>query len=110
MTQKEHKDIYIASAIGGLGLVLIWLYLYGGTSVALAVPEDQQTAPPLADTSPYNYNVAPYDPGPPISFAFPPIPDVGGGSTGIGCGCGCGPDTGQQYFNPNVAQYQTLIQ
>lgn len=109
MTQKEHKDIYIASAVGGLGLVLIWLYLHGGTVQASITDPNAEQAAPLADTSPYNYNVAPYDPGPPLSIAFPPIPDVGGGSTGT-CGCGCGPDSGGQYFNPNVAQYQTLIQ
>jgi len=110
MTKKEHKDVYIAAAVGGVALILIWLYLNTGTAVSATLPDNTSAAGDTVPQTPYNYNVAPYQPGPPIQFAFPPIPDVGGGNTNIGgsCGCPCGPD-GSNNFNVNTYQFQSLI-
>lgn len=110
MTAKEHRDVYIAAGVGGLGLVLILLYLFGGTQSALiqqpAATPDLSGVPGPGD---YNYNITPYDPAPPISNAAP-INFGGNSAPGGGCCDDCGPQTGAQYFNPTVAQYQTLQQ
>lgn len=114
-SDKEHRDFYIAVIVGGLGLILILLWLFSPNA---AVAETTQGQPDtynlLTDTMPpgandYNYNVPPYDPGPPITIAQPTIP---GGSNG-NCGCSgsgsvaCG--MGGTANSVNVAQYQTLI-
>jgi len=107
MTQKEHRDVYIAAGVGGLGLVLILLYLFGGTQASIiqqpAATPDLSGVPGPGD---YNYNITPFDPAPPISNAKPII--LGGSSSGGGCCDECGPQTGGQYFNTDVAQFQTL--
>lgn len=104
--------MYIAMAVGGVALVLIFLYLYGGgTSAASATApaSADTTAPALAtlpdNTTPYNYNVAPYDPGPPIQFGFAPPP--GGAVNQNSCCDRCG--DGQDGFNVNVPQFLTLL-
>lgn len=107
MTDKEHKDVYIAAAVGGVALILILLYMYGGTNTAAqtAEPSDAIATPPAAQT-PYNYNVAPYQPGPPIQFgaATPANSNKAGG-----CCDRCGPAIGNDIFSTSVAQFQTLI-
>lgn len=105
MTDKEHRDVYIAAAVGGVGLVLVLLYLFGGASVA-TVPGSSAD---LTDTAPvgqsdYNYNVAPYNPAPIIANGRAALPGIGGG-----CCDNCGPSTGQQYNNVNTAQFLTLL-
>lgn len=111
MTDKEHKDVYIAAAVGGLGLVLVLLYLFGGSAPASAaenaagdtLPSTTATAPPgLSD---YNYNIAPYNPAPLIPNGRGAVDNVSAG----GCCDTCGPSTGQQYNLPNVAQFMTLL-
>lgn len=113
MTDKEHKDIYIACAVGGVGLILVLMYLFGGSTPSAALNADgtplptstAQVQPGLTD---YNYNIAPYNPAPVIPNAKSVLPSniipLGGG-----CCDTCGPDTGSQYNQPNVAQFMTLI-
>lgn len=110
--KHEHRDVYIAAAVGGVGLILVLLYLFGGNNPASAatnaagtpIPGTTETAPP--GVSDYNYNVAPFN-------ASPVIPNgkstVIGANSGGGCCNECGPSTGSQFNNPNVAQFQTLI-
>lgn len=113
-TDKEHRDVYIALAVGGLGLILILLWLFTPTGAVASETGAGDTYNLLTGTMPpgandYNYNVPPFNPGPPITIAQPTIP----GSTSGNCGCSgassvsCGQMTGS---NPvNVAQFQTLI-
>ncbi|MDE2019748.1 MAG: hypothetical protein KGJ13_05390 [Patescibacteria group bacterium] len=72
MEGTEHRDIYIALGVGGVALVLIYLYLYSGSNVPTGA--DGTPIPTAADTSvpqtPYNYNVAPYNP--PLLTPNPP--------------------------------------
>lgn len=103
MSDTEKKDIYIAAAVGGLGLVLILLYMHAGTQT---VQNGQELPAPNIPTSPaaseYNYNIAPYQPGPPITQ---PVPQTVGQIEGGGCcdTCGFGGT------NVNVANYLTLL-
>jgi hypothetical protein len=112
MTDKEHRDAYIAAAVGGVALVLIYLYLntQSGSAMAATVPDNTSAVGETVPQTPYNYNVAPYTPRPPINFALPAV-SVGGDSVSInqGCGCPCGPQNGGNNFTPNVPQFQTLI-
>jgi hypothetical protein len=122
MSDKEHRDVYIAAIVGGLGLVLIYLYMHSSPAqlqVADAsgsnVPQAAGVAGASIPQNAYNYNVAPYDPGPPIQFAFPPIPgsQSSGGNITIGApgGCcnQCGPRTGNAYNDNTTAQFSTLL-
>lgn len=115
MTEKEHKDVYIAAAVGGLGLVLVLLYLYGGTAQASVAQNADGTPLPSATAvappgiSDYNYNIAPYDPNPGIQALKTGLNNLANGGSGGGCCDKCGPDNGNDYFNTNVAQFQTLI-
>lgn len=116
--KNEHRDAYIAAIVGGVALVLIYLYLHAGTNAIAAdlgtplgtQPVDASATP--AAGSPYNYNVAPYDPGTPIQYAFPSMFPSGES----GCGCGgvsgitpCSPITGTNLYQVNVDQYQSLV-
>lgn len=113
MTDKEHRDIYIAFAVGGVVFVLGMLYVHGGSQAA-TVAMDASGAPlPSAGTSvdqpaltPYNFNIEPYNPSPGIVFPANNLPANNGAN---GCCNSCGPQTGGQYFNSTVAQFQTLI-
>lgn len=108
MTSKEHRDVYIAAGVGGLGLVLILLYLFGGTQTSLT--QTPTTTPDLSavpGAGDYTYNIAPYNPAPPINNAAP-INFGGATAPGGGCCDDCGPPSGSQYFNTSVAQFQTL--
>lgn len=110
MTKKEHNDVYIAAIVGGIALVLIWLYMQTGVAVAASLPDNTTAAGDTVPQTPYNYNVAPYDPGPPISFAFPPVPTSGSDNINVGgCGCPCGPQNGGNNFNTTTSQFQTLM-
>lgn len=102
-SKNEHRDAYIAAGIAGVVIILIMLYLFGGSQAsASTLPAADATASP--DQTPYNYNVAPYQPGPPI--AVPPRNlNLGGG----GCCDTCGTDQGGAYINPGVNQFLTLL-
>lgn len=117
MADTEHRDIYIAAAVGGVGLVLVFMYLQGVTPAQAESAVASAGSPLLAnaaitpppDQTAYNYNVAPYTPRPPIQFP-PAIPAVQYQSNSGGGFCNdCGPSTGSQYNDPTVAQFQTLI-
>lgn len=125
MTDKEHRDFYIAAAVGGLGLIILLLYLFGGQNyIAPPVTDTQSSIPNLASLPPpdmtdYNYNIAPYSPFPPIKYVGGNIVNnPGGGGTisgppggpgsGNGCCSSCGP-SGQQNSNMTTAIFQTLI-
>lgn len=111
-SDKEHRDFYIAMIVGGLGLILILLWLFTPSAVAADTGGTSLDNPLLSTMPPgasdYNYNIPGYNPGTPIVVAQPTIPN-----DASGCGCGgngyaaCGPVTGN---NPvNVAQFSTLI-
>ena len=113
MTEKEHKDVYIAAAVGGLGLVLVLLYLFGGSQPASAatnadgtpLPGVAAVAPPGVGT--YNYNITPYNPDPLLPYAKSAINPL---ASGGGCCDTCGPiGAASGSMPPNVAQYQTLM-
>lgn len=110
MTEKEHKDVYIACAVGGVGLVLVLLYLFGGSSTAPALNAAGQPLQGVAESNPpnigsdYNYNIAPYTPNPLITYGNQ-NKDAGGS----GCCDTCGPNNGSHFGNVNVAQFQTLL-
>lgn len=121
MSDKEHRDFYIAAIVGGLGLVLIYLYMHAAPSALQVADTSGSTVPTAAGVasappalSAYNYNVAPYDPGPPIQFAFPALapisqPNITLGTPGGGCCNKCGPSSGDSYNNNTVGQFATLI-
>jgi hypothetical protein len=96
MSKKEHRDIYIAAAVGGVALILIWLYLSSETPTGSPLT---QTAGPQ---TPYNYNVGPYT-GQPANI------QLGGVSSGQCCDK-CGPNNGQDYNNVTASQFQALNQ
>jgi hypothetical protein len=106
MTTEEKRDAWIAAAVGGFVLVMIYLYLYGGTTQAVVQPpQDTGVAPglvsPPLDSTPYNYNVTPYSPAAPIQFGFPPPANTNGG-----CCQQCATANG---FGVNVQQFSTLL-
>lgn len=111
MADTEHRDVYIAAAVGGVGFVLLMLYLYSGNSVpnagALvadpASPTGVTVIPPSLPT-PYTYNVPPYNPNPPIMFGANNTP-----ANSNSCCDTCGPTSGGQYFDTTVGQFMTLI-
>lgn len=115
--KNEHRDAYIAAIVGGVVLILILLYLHSGTNAVAADLSNPLASPPVdASATPgasdYNYNVAPYNPGTPIQYAFP---SMFGGDGGCGCGAGgvrggnpCSPINGTNLYTVDVAQYQTL--
>ncbi len=114
MTDKEHSDIYIAAAVGGLGLILIYLYMHSSSQAASPAQASQTpvvaATEPAGVSTPYNYNVAPYDPGPPIVFAAAPLPPPQpGANIGGGCCNDCGPANADHFNNTNVAQFATLL-
>lgn len=104
MADKEHRDLYIAAAVGGVGLILVLLYMSGGAVASAPGPsaDTAETAP--AGQSDYNYNIAPYNPAPLITNGHSALPAVSGG-----CCDDCGPNTGSQYNNVNTAQFLTLL-
>lgn len=118
---KEHRDVYIAFAVGGVGLVLILLYLLSpGAAVATQAGNAGNTYNdnPLIATQPpgasdYNYNVPGFDPGPPIQYTGGNLTGGSGSGSGSGCGCDAGGVTicGQATpgSNINTAQFLTLL-
>lgn len=100
--KNEHRDGYIAAAVAGVVIILIMLYLFGGSQQASALPAADATASP--DQTPYNYNVAPYQPGPPIK-----VPPRNLNLAGGGCCDTCGTNQGSSYINPGVNQFLTLL-
>ncbi|MDE2019925.1 MAG: hypothetical protein KGJ13_06305 [Patescibacteria group bacterium] len=121
MEAKEKQDVYIAFAVGGLALVLILLYVFGGSQQPTAANADGSPLPSVGAVSPpnlpqtaYNYNIVPFDPSPGILYPKSALPANSNSANGCCDGCSgesskCGPTTGQQYFNPNVAQFMTLV-
>lgn len=115
--KNEHRDAYIAMIVGGIGLIIILLWLFGpSAAVAEALPSQPNALPSVDGSTPglsdYNYNIAPYNPGTPIQYAFPSLyPSV----PATGCGCGgnesaaCGPVVGASYTDLTVSQWQTLV-
>lgn len=103
MTDTEKKDLYIAAAVGGLGLILVFAYIHSGTLVSHNGEQIPAAEPSAPVVTPYNYNVAPYNPRPALQLAKPGSMNKGG------CCDDCGVRNGAQYFNPTVAQFQTLI-
>ena len=115
MTEMEKKDLYIAAGVGGLALVVIFAIIHASGPQVLT-PADTAAQLPTADglntplPSAYNYNVVPYQPAPlaknaPVVLGQPAV--SGGGD----CCCDdCGVSNGAEYNNPNVQQFQTLIQ
>ncbi len=134
MTEKEHRDVYIAAAVGGVALVLIYLFLNGGSVTPQTVASDTQVpsataTPPPAQTA-YNYNIQPFNPGPGLilgdtniggpgdSFftssytggTMTPPPATGGCSGNCGsCKQTCGPVTGNSIANNTVGQFMALM-
>lgn len=112
MNDAEHRDVYIAAAVGGVGLVLVLLYLFGNqTPVQLnadgtPLPSAGATAGP---STPYTFNVPAYDPAPGIPFPRSSLPPNEIAQTGGGCCNACGPATGNQFFNSSVSQFMTLL-
>lgn len=115
---SEHRDIYIAAAVGGVGFVLLMLYLYNGNAPASAggvVPDASSptgvTVVPPSLPTPYTYNVTPYDPSPAIIYGATPAPANSNGNGSDCCGGQtCGPiGGGGQYFDTTVAQFSTLM-
>jgi len=107
MTDTEKKDLYIAAAIGGLGLIVILAYIHSGT-ITPAENNAADTLQGLEPTTPYNFNIQPYNPKPLITN---PNQNIAADNSDDDCCCdGCGISNGAQYNNPTVAQFQTLIQ
>lgn len=111
MANTEHRDVYIAAAVGGVGLVLVLLYLWDQPAAATnasgeALPSLVSTPPPGG--TPYTYNIAPFDPTPGLPGArnINTINAPGGAG---GCCDQCGPRTGNAAFNNTVAQFMTLL-
>lgn len=107
--KHENRDAMIAVAVGGVALVLILLYMKGGAVGATnaegePLPALTSIQPPNANS--YNYNVAPYNPDPGLSYGRSALPanNIGGG-----CCDNCGPQNGQTYNNVNIAQFMTLL-
>ena len=121
MDAKEHKDLYIALAVGGVTLVLVFLYMSQNSSITVTPATDTATTPATTTAeapppiTPYNYNIEPYSPGPLLANAAPNVSNnVTIGGNGNGCsGCAnkknCGPLNGNAPDNCTVAQYQTLM-
>lgn len=113
MTDKEKRDAYIAAAVGGVALVLIYLYIHSAPLIAGGagtLPDATQTAG--LDQNPYNYNIQPYGGDGPLNIpARGPIStnynNLGGGSGG--CCDACGTKTGSSYQNPGVLAYLKLL-
>jgi hypothetical protein len=102
MTDHEKRDVYIAFGIGGIALILILLYVFGGT--ANPVTEDGAIVPyPDKAYSPYDYNIQPYQS--PGAIGNPTPKAIGNG----GCCDACGPYNGATYNNVNTYQFKTLL-
>lgn len=104
----ENRDVMIAFIVGGLGLILILLYMFNGAAPA-GTNADGEALPTVTSTAPrgasaYNYNIAPYNPDPGLTYGKSSLPDY----TGDGCCNKCGPLVGNQYNNVSVAQFMTL--
>lgn len=117
MADTEHKDIYIAAAVGGVALVLVMLHVFSNQQPTATNAEGASLPLPGATTtgtpSTYNYNIAPFNPAPGIpypksSLATNTLPSVASPQNG-GCCDQCGPSSGSGYFANSVAQYMTLI-
>jgi len=114
MSDTERKDVYIAVGIGGLALILIMLYIYGGKSVPVTDQTNSDgaslpsvTATPPPDTTPYTYNIQPYYPNAGLPLAANANKTSNGKS---GCG-GC--SSKSSCYNPSsygctIAQFNTL--
>jgi hypothetical protein len=106
---KEHHDAMIAFAVGGVALILILLYMFGGAhaSQTNAAGEPLPTVTSVGNPNPtaYNYNIAPYNPDPGLHYGKSSIPNIGPG----GCCDTCGPMNGNDLNSLSVAQFQTLI-
>jgi ABC-type amino acid transport substrate-binding protein len=111
--EREHRDLYIALGVGGVALILIFLYLYGGTQQPVATNSNGASLPgltetPAADATPYTYNVQPYYPNPGIQY----VPNNSNTNQASG-GCGgCGKKN--ECFNASsnnctTSQFMTLI-
>lgn len=111
MTDKEKRDAYMAAGIGGVALILILLYIHSAPAVAAGGGDlPSVTAMPPVDSTPYNYNIAPYGGTGPLN-----IPahgrsgqDLLGNGNGGGC---CDPCAGnkQGYQNPGVSAFLRLL-
>ena len=112
MADTEKRDVYIAAAVGGVGLVLVLLYLWDQTPApatnAQGEPLPSLVATPPAST-PYNFNIAPFDPAPGIPYARPNINTINAPGGAGGCCDDCGPRNSAQYFNSTVSQFMTLL-
>lgn len=108
MADTEHRDVYIAAAVGGVALVLIYLYMHSTPAQAAATDASGAALPSVVSTppelpTPYTYNVEPYNPQPGIQIGATPTQNKSG------CCDNCGPSSGSNYFNTTVAQFQTLM-
>jgi hypothetical protein len=104
MTDTEKRDLYIAAAVGGIGLVIVFLYLHAGTIVSQNGQQIPSTVPAAtpAQTA-YNYNIAPYNPAPPLTVASPQ--SIGDFANSGGCCDSCGFGS----TNVDVANFTTLM-
>lgn len=116
MDGAEHRDVYIAAAVGGVGLVLVLLHMFGSNNAQPQLNADGTPLPSAAaavspSATPYTFNVPAYDPAPGIAYPRSSLPPntVTPASNAGGCCDTCGPQTGGQYFNSSVAQFMTLI-
>lgn len=112
MTDTEHRDVYIAAAVGGVGLVLVLLYLFGNQ--APVTTNANGTALPSigassAPATPYTFNVPAYDPAPGIPYPRTSLPPNTLPANNNGCCDECGPSSGGGVFNNTVAQFMTLL-
>ena len=114
MTDKEKRDAYIATAIGGVVLVLLFMYVKSAPLVeggAGTLPDVSASAAPI-DQTPYNYNIQPYGGDGPLNIpARGPITtqNIGGRNSGGGCCDACGTTQGSSYQNPGVLAYLKLL-
>ena len=104
--------MYIAAAVGGVVLVLIFLYVKAPVAVSGPgnLPDATQTAG--VDQTPYNYNIQPYGGDGPLNIpARGPITNqnIGGRNSGGGCCNNCGTSTGSDYQNPGVLAFLKLL-
>lgn len=106
--------MYIAAAVGGVALVLIFLYVKTPVAVSQpgSLPDASQTIG-AADQNPYNYNIQPYGGDGPLNIpARGPISNqsnVGGRNSGGGCCDNCGTSQGSSYQNPGVLAFLKLL-